>query len=89
MNTEKKETNTYIVTVCDKEILVKKTRSNAIKAHCTDCSGGNRTEVKECFVKNCPLYPFRGYINWNSDKRGVEEVVEIEEEEEENDEDNL
>lgn len=31
----------------------------AIKAKCLDCSADNITEVKECPVENCPLFPFR------------------------------
>ncbi len=31
----------------------------AIKAKCLDCSCDSATEVKECPVEDCPLYPFR------------------------------
>lgn len=31
----------------------------AIKLKCLDCSTYNILEIKECPVKNCPLYPFR------------------------------
>lgn len=31
----------------------------AIKLKCLDCSTYNINEIKECPVKNCPLYPFR------------------------------
>lgn len=31
----------------------------AIRAQCTDCSGGSINEAKKCPVTNCPLYPFR------------------------------
>lgn len=31
----------------------------AIKLKCLDCSSYNTNEIKECPVKNCPLYPFR------------------------------
>ena len=31
----------------------------AIKQKCLDCSGGSRTEVKQCVVRTCALYPFR------------------------------
>jgi hypothetical protein len=55
---------TIKVRVCDKEVEIKNIRSLAIKAYCTDCSGGLKTEVKECPCKDCPLYGFRGYIQW-------------------------
>jgi len=56
---------TYKVKICDQEVEINKIRSRAIKAYCTDCSGGQRTEVKECPCTLCPLYPFRGYVEWN------------------------
>ena len=31
----------------------------AIKAKCLDCSCDSATEVKECPVESCPLFPFR------------------------------
>lgn len=31
----------------------------AIRAKCTDCSGGNAAEVRKCVAVNCPLWPFR------------------------------
>lgn len=31
----------------------------AIRAKCLDCCGGQRLEVKECPVKDCPLWAFR------------------------------
>ena len=31
----------------------------AIRAYCMECSCGQTSEVKECPVVNCPLYPFR------------------------------
>lgn len=31
----------------------------SIKLKCLDCSTYNINEIKECPVKNCPLYPFR------------------------------
>jgi hypothetical protein len=60
---------TYKVKVCDKEIEIARTRTRAIKAYCTDCSVGQRQEIAECPCTMCPLYIFRGYITWNSEKR--------------------
>lgn len=31
----------------------------AIRLKCYDCSSYNIIEIKECPVKECPLYPFR------------------------------
>lgn len=31
----------------------------AIRAHCIECSGGAKKEVRECPIENCPLYPYR------------------------------
>jgi len=32
---------------------------SAIHKHCMDCSGGSRTAVQECGIKECALHPFR------------------------------
>ncbi|MED5605974.1 hypothetical protein VYE96_12220 [Fusobacterium pseudoperiodonticum] len=38
------------------------TPMKAIRLKCLDCSCGQLSEVKECSIKNCALYPFRmGY----------------------------
>lgn len=31
----------------------------AIRAHCLECSGGSRKEVRNCRVTGCSLYPYR------------------------------
>jgi hypothetical protein len=31
----------------------------AIRTKCLDCSGGMASEVRDCLVRNCALYPFR------------------------------
>jgi hypothetical protein len=31
----------------------------AIRVKCLDCSGGMQSEVRDCLVRNCALYPFR------------------------------
>jgi hypothetical protein len=31
----------------------------AIRAKCLDCSGGMQSEVRDCLVRDCALYPFR------------------------------
>lgn len=30
-----------------------------IRAHCLECSGGSRLEVRNCRVPDCKLYPYR------------------------------
>ena len=31
----------------------------AIRTKCLDCSGGMPSEVRDCLVRNCALFPFR------------------------------
>ena len=57
------------VLVCNNEVEIPAQRGVAIKAHCTDCSGGSPTEVRECPNTQCPLYHFRGYIRWSKDDK--------------------
>ena len=40
----------------DNKIL---TPIKAIRAKCMDCSNNQYAEIKNCIVKNCPLYPYR------------------------------
>ena len=42
-----------------KEVSENTNVMRAIKLKCLDCSTYNINEIKECPVKNCPLYPFR------------------------------
>ena len=35
------------------------TRSQAIRAKCIDCCGGQPYEVKKCTVTSCPLWNYR------------------------------
>jgi hypothetical protein len=30
-----------------------------IRDHCKDCGGGSPSEVKNCVMERCPLFPFR------------------------------
>ena len=39
--------------------MAKLTPIKAIRAKCLDCSCGQFKEVRECTVKNCPLYSYR------------------------------
>lgn len=49
------------------------TLKKAVKAKCLDCSCYNSTEVRECPVKNCPLYAFRNGKNPYRKKRDISE----------------
>lgn len=31
----------------------------AVRRKCLECSGGSHTEVADCLVRQCPLFPFR------------------------------
>jgi hypothetical protein len=35
------------------------TRATAIYAHCLECAGGNKTEVRRCANHDCPLHAYR------------------------------
>ena len=37
----------------------KKELLSAIRQKCLDCSGGMRSEVKNCRIRDCPLWPYR------------------------------
>lgn len=46
-----------------------RTFSTAIKLKCLDCSNYEWNEVRDCYVKKCPLYPFRMGKNPYRNKR--------------------
>jgi hypothetical protein len=50
-------------------------RSQAIKAMCTECMGFGEGHPKECGAPLCPLFPFRGKIQlaYHSDEGTVDE----------------
>lgn len=33
--------------------------ARAIRKKCMDCSGGFTNEVRDCWAKDCPLFPYR------------------------------
>lgn len=39
--------------------MTKLTPMKAIRAKCLDCCCGQINEVRQCTVKNCPLYTYR------------------------------
>lgn len=46
-----------------------KTPLRAIRAKCLECSSGKPSEVRNCLVEDCPLYPFR--FGKNPSRRGI------------------
>jgi hypothetical protein len=36
-----------------------KSPAKAIRAYCLECTGNQPSEVRNCTIKRCPLYPFR------------------------------
>lgn len=43
-----------------------------IRLFCIDCSGGNKSEVKECPLVRCNLWPYRMGVDPNPSKpRGI------------------
>jgi hypothetical protein len=39
--------------------MPKMTPLRAIRAHCIDCSGYSKPEVRKCVCPDCPLYQYR------------------------------
>jgi len=44
-----------------KKADIDRSRAAAIKLHCLSCSGGSRSEVSNCLVYDCFLWPLRPY----------------------------
>ena len=42
-----------------KEVITSDILLAVIRAHCLECSGGSRLEVRNCHVPDCKLYPYR------------------------------
>lgn len=47
----------------DRTVIMKDEKApsmaRAIRKKCLDCSGGFTNEVRDCWAKNCPLFPYR------------------------------
>ena len=56
-----------------KEVSENTNPLRAIKLKCLDCSTYNTNEIKECPVKECPLFPFRNGNNPFRKKRELSE----------------
>ncbi len=41
----------------------------SIKKNCLDCSGYSYAEVRNCVIKDCPLYSFR--LGTNPRRKGI------------------
>jgi len=52
-----------------KDIKRKLTPLQAIRQHCLECSAGNKSEVRNCIIVECPLYPFR--MGKNPNRAGI------------------
>ena len=47
----------------------------AIRKNCLDCSGGSVKDVRECIIKECPLYDFR--LGTNPRRKGINRKKEV------------
>lgn len=41
----------------------------AIRKNCLECSSNNASEVNNCIIKDCALYPFR--LGKNPNRKGI------------------
>ena len=41
----------------------------AIRAKCLDCSGFQPSEVRNCYITECPIFPYR--MGKNPNRRGI------------------
>lgn len=39
--------------------MPRNTPLKAIRKKCLECSGGDKQEVRKCFLHQCPLFPYR------------------------------
>lgn len=46
------------------------TRSQAIRKHCVECSGGSVYEANKCTVKKCNLWSYRRGSGWEDPDTG-------------------
>lgn len=57
-----------------------RTPIKAIRAKCMDCTNSQFVEIKECKIKNCPLWEYRmGRRPKKSEEGNSNEVVNVEE----------
>ena len=52
--------------------------ARAIRKKCMDCSGGLTREVRDCWAKNCPLFPYRFGKNPRAAIRALEKTYTVE-----------
>lgn len=52
--------------------------ARAIRKKCLDCSGGLTNEVRDCWAKGCPLYPYRFGKNPRAAIRALEKTYTVE-----------
>lgn len=53
----------------------KLTPIKAIRKNCLDCSGGSISEVRECVILDCTLYPFR--LGKNPNRKGINQKTNL------------
>lgn len=53
------------------------TPTKAIRLYCLQCSGGAYSEVRDCIIKDCTLYPFR--LGKNPNYKQVIDIIALEE----------
>lgn len=49
--------------------MLNTTPIKAIRKKCLECSGNQPSEVRNCLINNCPLYPFR--LGKNPNRVGI------------------
>lgn len=51
------------------EIMINLTPLKAIRKNCLECSGNMPSEVRNCVIKNCPLFNYR--FGKNPKRQGI------------------
>ena len=59
----------YIDNILEKEEMKRLTPLKAIRVKCLDCSGFQPSEIRNCGITDCPLYPYR--FGKNPNRAGI------------------
>lgn len=51
------------------QMMKNKTPIKSIREHCIECSSGSKSEVLNCIVTDCVLYPYR--LGKNPNRKGI------------------
>lgn len=46
-----------------------------IRAHCLECSGGSRKEVRNCKINYCQLWPYRMGLRNEKNEENMSEIA--------------